>query len=229
MDVPFMDAGLDSLGAVELRNLLQQAVGEEVLLSSTVTFDHPTARQLSVLLDGGNARFAASPALPATFGSPNVQLSGLSASMPEGKMASINAAGCIAATGSNVVGEVPALRWDVSTLPANSEAVETRRRHGAFLHGVQCFANGAFVISSAEAAATDPQQRLLLERGYAAMHAAEMDRAALQKSLTGVFVGISFMAFEEALHTSPLGGSVYAATGIALSVASGRLYVLWRI
>ena len=138
-------------------------------------------------------------------------------------MASSSAATCIAATGSNMVGEVPALRWDTSTLTASSEAVETRRRHGGFLHGVECFANGVFVVSSAEAAATDPQQRLLLERGYAAMHVAEMDRAALQESLAGVFVGISFAAFEEEVHTSPIEGNVYAATGIALSIASGRL------
>jgi thioesterase domain-containing protein len=43
-----MEAGVDSLGAVELRNQLQRAaVGEGVALSSTVVFDHPTARALA--------------------------------------------------------------------------------------------------------------------------------------------------------------------------------------
>ena len=73
----------------------------------------------------------------------------------------------------------------------------------------------------------DPQQRLVLERGYEALHISKMGRAMLLDSLTGIFVGISFTAFEEALNASPIGATVYAATGSSHAVASGRLaYVL---
>lgn len=41
-----MEAGLDLLGAVELRNLLQATVGNSTPLSATLIFDHPTARQV---------------------------------------------------------------------------------------------------------------------------------------------------------------------------------------
>eukprot|EP00964_Phaeocystis_antarctica_P128297 scaffold92053_cov57-Phaeocystis_antarctica.AAC.1 len=69
----------------------------------------------------------------------------------------------------------------------------------------------------------DPQQRLLLERGYEALHATGLRRAELMGSATGVFLGICSNDFAEVLKASPVGRSVYAATGSSNSVAAGRL------
>ena len=59
----------------------------------------------------------------------------------------------------------------------------------------------------------DPQQRHLMETGYGALHSADLNRVSLLDSLTGIFVGVSFLAFEEFLIHSPLGLTVFAATG----------------
>ena len=151
-----------------------------------------------------------------------VAVDGLSCLMPDGP-ASLRTTWHVANTGSDVINEVPTARWNVSVLAAASEGVNIRLRHGGFVRGAQCFANRAYSISPAEVVAMDPQQRLLLERGYEALHAAECDRGILLGSVTGIFVGVSIFDFETLLRASPLGATVYAATGSGHSVASGRL------
>ena len=216
-DAPLMEAGLDSLGAVELRNQLQQALGEGApALPSTLVFDQPTARQLAAFLEAQHAPAAlvAPPSTaPAALRSAEVVLAGTSALLPQGA-AGVASVWRVSAGGHDLVGEVPASRWEPpSAAEAGGETVARRARHGAFVHGAERFDHRCFGVSAAEAGAMDPQQRLLLERGYAALHAAGLRRAELLGSATGVFVGIAGNDFAEVLKASPAGRSVYAATG----------------
>ena len=228
-DAPLMEAGVDSLGAVELRNQLQAAAGGGASLPSTLVFDHPTARQLAALLDKGQPSAAMQEATQCQprreGGTLRVDVGGLSVLLPAG-IAARGGTWRVSVCATNAIGEVPSSRWSMADADAGSGAL-TALRHGGFMRGAELLDNARFGVSPAEAAAMDPQQRLLLECGYEALHAARLDRVAVGGSLTGVFVGIAAQEFGSVLAASPAGGSVYAATGSALSIASGRLsYVL---
>ena len=233
-DAPLMDAGLDSLGAVELRNQLQGAVGDSVQLPSSLIFEAPTARQLAQhfadLLPGAAATKANSvPNGPVTG---EIMVASACALLPRG-VGSTFALGSMSALGVDVTSVVPRTRWDVESVDASAAAaglgdsVRRRMQYGAFVVGAQLFDASGFAVSTAEASAMDPQQRLLLENGYSSLHAAHLLRASLLGSNTAVYLGYSGSDFAQLLATSPLGKSVYSATGSAGSVASGRLsYVL---
>jgi acyl carrier protein len=65
-DQPLMEAGLDSIGSVELRNAVSAKFGVE--LPATVTFDHPSAGALAQFvaqhMTGGSAAAASQAGAP---------------------------------------------------------------------------------------------------------------------------------------------------------------------
>ena len=224
-DAPLMESGVDSLGAVELRNQLQGAAG--ISLPSTLVFDHPTARQLGSVVQpeqGTPSVGMKAPSLGSALSAAaaDVAIGGLTALVAAGA-SSARMASNIVACGSDMITEVPATRWDLHPHPGLPEPIASRIRHGGFVRDAELVDNAAFATSPAEATAMDPCQRLLLERSYTALHDASLDRAALTGSLVGVFLGYAATEFGSIIAASPAGGSVYAATGASVSIASGRL------
>jgi acyl transferase domain-containing protein len=224
-DTPLMEAGLDSLSAVELRNQLQQQTASDVTLPATLIFDFPTARDLASALVPSPAFVGVSPAAAAGRLTTSVIALGGSSSLLPRHARGVGDMWRMVASGSNVVGEVPATRWELRTPPAD-ESAAARVKHGGFVAGAERFDHRCFGVSPAEAAAMDPQQRLLLEEGYTALHSAGLTRNALRDSMTTVTVGISWTEFRTVLAAGPQATSVYAATGWPLAIASGRLSYL---
>lgn len=77
-DEPLMEAGLDSIGAVELRNSVATKFGVE--LPATVTFDHPSVAALADYLAAKVAPQQAMVLHPHTLGAAELSVAGPQAS-----------------------------------------------------------------------------------------------------------------------------------------------------
>jgi acyl carrier protein len=222
-DAPFMDAGLDSLGAIELRRALQVATGE--VLPVTLVFEAPTARQIAnfVALDKFDSSFCPTTGhigRPIDVGDPKrTFMHGNGIRWFKGRDGA-HRAYHIASCACDLVSQIPSSRWVLTKSSLGGIDQQNGLRHGGFTAHAQHFDNCAFFISPAESVAIDPQQRLLLEQAYQALHDSMMHRMALLGSSLGVFVGMEYFDFDATTLPGPLYLSVLATNSGAM--AAGR-------
>jgi len=179
-DAPLMDSGVDSLGAVELRNQLRSVVGIAVDIPSTLVFDYPTARQLAGYFNID--AFHPEDVLGEESGrvhDASMQLACVQAKLPQG-VEELQAVWQMLATGRDTFSTCPATRW----MP------DSQARYGAFQVGVEFFDSTAFFLSAQEVTTMDPQQRVLLEQGYATLCGGGLSRTTLSGSNTAIYVGV---------------------------------------
>jgi len=183
---PLMAAGLDSLGAVELRNALEQTAGVE--LPSTLVFDYPTVGALTGFLVGRLVPVEVQPpespsvtlAAPGTGEQHVVGVTELSVRSSGDAL--------LRKCPADEPRRVPLSRWDVEALEELSGG-DVPVQFGVFLPGVALFDSVALGISGTEASLMDPQQRLLLETAAEVLmsHASEAGDESL-RAKWGVFV-----------------------------------------
>jgi acyl transferase domain-containing protein len=129
--------------------------------------------------------------------------------------------------GIDAVNRIPGERWDVAAYyDANPEtAGKSYAAHGAFINDIDRFDAAFFNIAPVEAATMDPQQRLLLELSWQALENGAIAPDSLRGEPVGVFVGICSSDYSLYTLASRQVAQIdaFAGTGIAASVAAGRL------
>jgi polyketide synthase 12 len=222
---PLQELGMDSLLAVEVRNVLSRRTGER--LPATVAFDHPTVEALAAMILGKVAAApAAEPSARATARTPGagpIAVVGLSCRFPGGGDDAESYWRLLEA-GQPVAQPVPAERWDHAAIYQAGEPAPGRSyaSRAGFVTDPVSFDAAFFGISDAEARMLDPQQRMVLELAWEALEDARVPTDRLKDSRTGVYVGAAGNDFAQLLgdrqRTSP-----YGLTGTDLSFLPGRL------
>jgi len=258
-DAPLMAAGLDSLGAVELRNALESRLGGAggaLTLPPTMIFDYPTTAALAGFIssqvgaadqiaDVASTASAAAGAPPpralregsAAAAQTLIALTGTASRSPGGALQQ--------ATATDAICAVPFGRWDWEQLGGSFSAAaaadatasadaDPPARFGGWLDGIELFDVALFGISSAEAELMDAQQRLLLELAHEAIWVAGGSGGDGSVTALGadacVAVGIASAEYNNwVLRRAGQPPSAYSATGGALSVASGRLAFVYGL
>ncbi|MFI1973513.1 type I polyketide synthase, partial [Streptomyces cinnamoneus] len=222
----FLDAGFDSLTAVELRNALGAATG--LRLPPTLLFDYPTPLALAQHLRDelvGEAPVALVPSRSVTTGTDDdlIAIVGMSCRYPGG-VTSPEELWQLLAAGGDGISEFPTDRgWRIEFDEDPDRVGTSYVREGGFLHDATEFDAGFFGISPREALAMDPQQRLLLETSWEALERAGIDPLSVRGSRTGVFAGVMYHDYGARLHAVPEGLEGFLGNGSASSVVSGRV------
>ncbi len=226
IDRAFLELGLDSLAAVELRNRLESATG--LRLPATLAFDHPNANALTEHLLGAllARRSRRKRSVAAVASNEPIAIVGMACRLPGGVSCPADLWELVR-HGTDAISRFPSDRgWDLSNIydPDPARAGKSYSLEGGFLQDAAEFDPAFFGIGEREALAMDPQQRLLLEASWEALEDAGVDPLALRGTQTGVFAGVMYQDYASTITSSTAAGlEGYLGTGTAGSVLSGRV------
>ena len=201
---PLMEAGLDSLAAVELRNELGTLFS--ISMPATVMFDYPTISALAGFVASKSRPIAPSIATVTAisvksgeYASKSVVVLSMSCRYPQ-SIHSMESFSSAAHDCMDLPQVVPWTRFDIERMyspVSGGQNSSIYARFGAFIENVEQFDGQLFGLPRAEALAIDPQQRLLLEETHGALVQLQGSMGTLQGTDTGkkrsIFLSFYFL------------------------------------
>jgi len=224
------EAGLDSLGMVEVRNGVVRAFENTVPLGATALFDYPTLNGLVQHIEatlcppsevGGEGPSAAA-LLSASR--EEVAVVGMACRFP-GASDGPKAFWRMLVGGGDGSMEIPIMRMDWRPHYDPREVTgKTYTNRGAFIEDVMLFDHAAFHITAAEAALMHPQQRIALEEVHVALQQAGLRTGAEGEGLpVATFAAATGPSDSTSFGDPDSVGSPYSATGVAACISANRL------
>lgn len=243
-DQPLMEAGLDSIGAVELRNAVQDAFGVE--LPATVTYDYPTVDALAGFILTSTAssqrrlatQFASTVSTITSLKQFDRVQSGPPLSAVTGwagvAASTSHHAGTTLAerffSSADLIRPVPLGRWDLELVHVTADIQGAGSlRMAAWVDGVEAFDESIFRLSKSEAVGMDPQCRVLLEQTWEVLDDGGIMQSPALFPTTGVYVGIVWTEYQVLQESLGLPPTTAALTGSGLNFSVGRVSYTYGI
>ncbi|OEH78593.1 pksn polyketide synthase for alternapyrone biosynthesis related protein [Cyclospora cayetanensis] len=235
MDQPLHELGIDSIGAVELRNSLSSTLG--IKLPATAMFDYPTVGAMinyvnSKIAEQSSGRSHMGP--PAGFGKvlqterrvSTIAIVSAACHMPGGATTTASFWDMLQA-GTDCMDEIPLDRWNMFAYydrdPDRPDT--TYAKLGAVVERAFYFDNALFNISNIEAQVMDPQQRLMMEVAYEAIWSAGFEKTDLVDQEIGCFIGCCNSDW----HMLDVPTGSFTGTGGAPSIISNRVSYMFGL
>lgn len=231
VDQPLMEAGLDSLGAVELRNEISSVFN--MSFPATFIFDQPTITSLgkaiaSMEVKGSlkdNSTYIVTESSNGGNHGSVLAVSGLSCRYP-GYVRTPEAFLTCVLSEADLTKQISLQRWNIESLyyPHGSQSYQdkTYARFASTLEEICDFDARIFGIKKSEAMLLDPQQRMLLEETYISVMES-IENANYVHEKTGVFVGCMYHEYPAFLKQNGIGLTASSATGGSASFMVGRI------
>ncbi|XP_026190491.1 uncharacterized protein LOC113146661, partial [Cyclospora cayetanensis] len=235
VDAPLQELGIDSLGAIEFRDAIQNALN--VRLSATVLFDHPSIEALTKFLehevsdtDNGEAATA------------SIVESLSPVDSPPGSATAVVGIACrfpasdddprgfwqMLSKGTDCISKIPENRFDIDTAydPNKDATGKMYVREGGFIKSMDLFDNRFFHVPDGEAEQMDPRQRVALELAFEAAVDAGYGLKQLEGLPIGVFVGAMN---HENVFEGDAAISAFTATSNAVAILANRISYFYAL